>query len=811
MLELFLVRPNLGNPMMLTPEKLTHFEVTIAAKNPVLRNLALVRGLLMARPPKIARTDKPDKTYALTILKVKKLKNYAGFKADYSSQKLPITNTDHQYTRGFRFEFIVEVGLTEARIQQIKDQGDWPVLCNLEYNQKHNMHALYIHNALKDNQTFTIIQLSDLHVAHRNDTIPQLLSEVRTPQECETLKSRYINFNDHLRTAIAQINQRVKQGEAIVVAATGDLIDYYYDGFWDSEFIWKKGKAIGWENCNFNKLYQILIGSDGKGAGLQCPIFTVLGNHDYLIHETLPNVDINALSIKLSDKDSYRAFGLTVQEGREYCFWAYPKNKGKSPSLPERKLYKNYSEMPKGKQPFHLRRDVDLDTNHSYWMGKPHYEHLGFYLEKINYDVNFSITLGQQQLICLNTGPDRYGTKGDFISASSGIGSAPDYVHDYIHGGPHNRGISTEHIKLVNTAMKNETARGAVLIFTHAPLVGLQNDPTQGHEVLFEEQHAQMPKPPNLVSRFFSNLYGLNFMRGPFTSGIAMLNKMGYPLHQKKYFMRGQRDPQLNFGCADSLQTNTLFQLFGLIRRPAAKPVMVLSGHTHKAHEFRIEGPKTVQEKKNHIYAYFIDDYSKKIKQQSNLAKKWVWFKKNSPLLLTSGGMKNKVAMAPKYEEHYREIKIENDKLHSIDRVLLKARPLTTTLTPGCRPVGLRAANGNYVSADHGGGGWLVANRAQRRKWETFELFQWAGGKAAVRCHQGDYWRAEGGGGKAIKADKKHIQAHETFYMFSKGANQVIFQSKNGQYIALDREKRLVATSKQIGAAAKFTRVDIRG
>jgi len=79
------------------------------------------------------------------------------------------------------------------------------------------------------------------------------------------------------------------------------------------------------------------------------------------------------------------------------------------------------------------------------------------------------------------------------------------------------------------------------------------------------------------------------------------------------------------------------------------------------------------------------------------------------------------------------------------------------------RPISLRAYNGQYVCAEGGGGGEVVANRHEIGVWETFELIDLENNKVALRAHNGQYVCAEGGGGGEVVANRNRIGVWETF------------------------------------------------
>lgn len=100
--------------------------------------------------------------------------------------------------------------------------------------------------------------------------------------------------------------------------------------------------------------------------------------------------------------------------------------------------------------------------------------------------------------------------------------------------------------------------------------------------------------------------------------------------------------------------------------------------------------------------------------------------------------------------------------------------------------VALRAYNGQYVSAEGGGGAEVVANRDEVGEWETFELIELEGTKIALRAYNGQYISAEGGGGGEVVANRDEIGEWETFDLVELGDNKIALRVYNGQYISAE-------------------------
>jgi hypothetical protein len=96
----------------------------------------------------------------------------------------------------------------------------------------------------------------------------------------------------------------------------------------------------------------------------------------------------------------------------------------------------------------------------------------------------------------------------------------------------------------------------------------------------------------------------------------------------------------------------------------------------------------------------------------------------------------------------------------------------------------LQAANGEYVSAEGGGGDVLNANRDAIGQWETFSLIALGNGEVAIQTSNGHYLSAEGGGGQGVATNRDVPGLWETFKLIELGNGNVALQAANGQYVS---------------------------
>lgn len=815
-----IVRPNLGNPLILEPNGLNQFEITVAyikewnqkeSDVPYL-STARVKELLEQNYPRIkwGNIDIP-----LKIFRVHSKLQHPPYVANYSNVRHARTSLKQQYRNGFRWEMRVDVGIDNNDIEVLRDSLGWPNLLNLTWHGHNtNKHALYVHETLKHSSNFTVLHITDTHISQRNDRIPELLCQVRNKNECETLKSKYNNYNDNLRAFIKEANRRVKdENKSVIVVLTGDIVDYHFDGYWDGKFICGQGgqnapdrrrEATGsaWGYSNIEKFREIILGEDNKGERLCCPIFTVLGNHDYYMNEILLNFEFGSI-FKIKDRDSYDAFGLNPEEGREYDFWAFPRQGGKEKPIAERKTFKEIirTENVNNNIDMLILKNwkaslVDFAGDWSYWLIKPRSKQLTQYLCTVNYDIDFNFHIGNHHFLCLNTSHDVYPSKEQFIAY--GIEkTVPDRVRDYCEDGPHNRGITDEHIRLLKRALQG-TQEKTILVFTHSPFVGIEKDDSSEEiQSLYEKN---LKNNPNRAKTYLNKLYGLS---------INELNNIGFRFDGKKYFKSGARDPLLNFSCSEGKVTEFLGRMTNTaIDKPASVPFLIFSGHTHKVHEFRLEKIKRSRLSDKSNYKYFIDDYSKKYFSYSEsiilLVARLELLRSFSPLLFTSGALKNK-------KPQYREIMVREQSLSSLEMKEITTIEKTANFAPGCQTVALRAHNGQFVCAEDGGNGELVANRNSAREWETFEIVNLENDRIALKACNGKFVRAEGGGGSRLKSDKFWIRSHEIFLLVGRGGNKYALRAHNGQYVCAEGGggKELIANRKSIREWEIFELVEL--
>jgi hypothetical protein len=102
----------------------------------------------------------------------------------------------------------------------------------------------------------------------------------------------------------------------------------------------------------------------------------------------------------------------------------------------------------------------------------------------------------------------------------------------------------------------------------------------------------------------------------------------------------------------------------------------------------------------------------------------------------------------------------------------------------GSYKASFRDHDGKYVGAAGGGGGLLMAISNSIKEWETFQVFELAGGKVNLCANNGQYISAEGGGGGKLRANGSFPGAFETFELIDLGNHKVAIQSYDGHFVS---------------------------
>jgi|GEM_PF-1463618 len=107
------------------------------------------------------------------------------------------------------------------------------------------------------------------------------------------------------------------------------------------------------------------------------------------------------------------------------------------------------------------------------------------------------------------------------------------------------------------------------------------------------------------------------------------------------------------------------------------------------------------------------------------------------------------------------------------------------TNTLSCRPVAFKVPNGQYLVAENGGGGPLLANSDRIKTWETFRLITLENGKVALQAPlKQEYLSVLPDGNFAWVG---HIKEYEMFDLVRMADNKVALKDHHGKYISIQQ------------------------
>lgn len=749
-LELFLVKPNLGKPLLLHPDQFyDSFNLTVAGKEEdVSRNDILCR--LQDYRIILIKND-TEYYFELDVIGLGNYRSYSrpsGDKFELGTwfPSFPVTSDDHKYRAGFRWEIDCRVKISRT----FRTPDEWPQLFDISfqwivdgssyYSQDVKYHSIYVDNRLTDDlDTFTILHATDPHISGRNDRIPIILSETRTSEENEKLMNYYNNFNENFRKFIKNANDlMIMSKEPVLVVLSGDLIDYFDDTI-PSSYPTPKN--------NLEVFRDILTGRDGQGVALKCPAFIIPGNHDYLLPEEplhfFLTKDLSIFGNVWIERKKYENFWpakwpdpvqwvFRRRWADEYVYWTYecPHNSYFYPFLLSCNIcnYSYYSVLFKKFEQgiscdesygiySSIREMMEHNTSwpenclnlfcelvedglteidrrilikegcygyekrfiidkEGYELTNPKYERFEEYLTEISYDTDFKFNIGPHHLLFLNTGEDiipsasiiEYG----WNKIVSGFSQAEK---DFFEGGSHNRGITNEHLQMLQDAYNHSNESSIVLCFTHAPLLSLYHNLTKDNakgvfmDTMFEFNHQHID-PTNYEEPAENPIFRFLDAMAPFRPWIPCdpprpmtdlefynyLISAGYTMGGTPWFRayQGNNRGWLSFSCADG----KIGQFFDLVSGQSGDhpPVVVFSGHTHKVHEFRISRSQNYQ-------YYYLNDYSGSVTRYQeywhdilpNSNDKAKWLRGHAPLFMTSGTTKK--------DPKFRMIKISGNEI----------------------------------------------------------------------------------------------------------------------------------------------------
>ncbi len=403
------------------------------------------------------------------------------------------------------------------------------VMFDIQFEKKKiNYHSIVIS---KNNwSNFSFIHATDLHLAERNDRIYELikkrykkirkselekhLGKLKNKKNLfkgshhlelkQSLLRRFINPNNQFRKLIKIINKKVYHNELDFVVITGDIIDFTLI----SKIIKKNNKTADfrYENTNWQVFKDIITNYPQKNRPkfrglsqneeLLCPVFTILGNHDFRI-----------ASYDLNWGGMYKKMGLNA-------FEALSLNEILSTS-PIDAITKSYGAL-KG-----------------YW-------------SEINPSLDFSVKLGKNLFIFLNSGPDSFKN-----------------VRDLLGGHPSVTGLSSRQINyLENIVNFNYDIDDTIFLFLHGPPINTR------------QKQGMVKRLGKMLGKRNKYMISASFKE-------SIIKKL------EKSPLEARIDGKFNVKYG-TISTNWE----KLITFCKNYCVLVLSGHTHKHQEYRLQDPE---------------------------------------------------------------------------------------------------------------------------------------------------------------------------------------------------------------------------
>ena len=478
---------------------------------------------------------------------------------------------------------------------------------NLNKGDRINYHSIVIS---KNNWTnFKFLHATDLHLAERNDRIYEIVkkwqklirkSEVseivaqsvkvlsffqrmlmkKPVEKVETTKplhKRFINPNNNFRNFIKHANKNVNQNDLDFIVLTGDIIDFSILSKINKEK--RKTLDFNYNFSNWRIFKEILLNHPQEmkrgmvtGEELLCPIFTIPGNHDYRPYH-----------YDLRWGNLYKKIGLNGNEAI---------------ALNDELMANPISSITKN------------------------FRALKAYLREINSSLDFSLKLGNNIFVFLNSGSDSFKNIIDFVS-----------------GHPSVTGVTNKQIRFLENLINKTIKLGNnTFLMIHGPPIN--------------PKKTMSPKRFSLSKPSKDKIQSLEEFKE------SIMEKLG----MSPSSIRIDDKFDLKFGTISSNWAK-------IIKFCLDYCVLTLSGHTHRLKEFRLRNPqqKSINpnqtipiklEKLDNFVAVYYDYYSERLKNQDEV-------ETNAPYVVQTPALGLGSYTGSNLAGAYREIIIEKGKLTS--------------------------------------------------------------------------------------------------------------------------------------------------
>ncbi len=525
----------------------------------------------------------------------------------YSPQNYLIKNEVYKYLNIF-YKVHIEFALTKEIIEFLKERNFvmFDILqesLGVDLKDSINHHSVVVSKQKWKN--FTFIHATDLHLAERNDKIYEIIKKwskllsvdeqlklIRTQKkkyeksaklkklisftkkEFEMpLKKRLINPNNQMRNFIKLINRRVIRNDVDFIVLTGDLVDFTI-----LSKLPKEKRIFDYDHSNWKVFKEIMLNFPQKkrrgmisGEEILCPIFTIPGNHDY-----------RPFHYDMRWAGLYKKIGLKATEA-----------------------------LALNDKLFALPITAIMKSNLA----------LKGYLEEINASLDFTLKLGNNNFIFLNTGSDSFKN-----------------LRDLVTGHPSLTGLTNTQVKYLENNLKKIQDGDNTFLLLHGPAINPK-------------------KKVGLVKRIRKK-FGKKFLTKIDEFRESVIKKF----EKKTSKTRIDGNFNVKYG---TIRANWE----KLIKFCKDYCVLTLTGHTHSLKEFRLDDPEGIKtevyktppfslKKLENPAAIYYDNYSD-IYTNAKDIEKFGPFVVQTPAL-GLGGYKNWKLVGA-----YRELKIEKGKLAS--------------------------------------------------------------------------------------------------------------------------------------------------
>ncbi|MFO8020762.1 MAG: metallophosphoesterase [Promethearchaeia archaeon] len=585
--------------------------------------------------PRAFRGD-PIVAYTLRVEPVKtiNIKNIKYLENQYTSPQEYLRKHDAFRMLNYFYKVKVSFSLSEEVLEFLKrrDFVMFDIIVRGKKGiQRVNYHALVI--SKKQWENFTFAHATDLHLAERNDrifgiikkwkdvlqksnkikktkqerkeilkdsesrfklTFPEKLKfwkksknkpssdssdKIEAKKESEPLEDRLVNPNNQFRKFIELMNEKVLKNELDFVTITGDIVDFTLLSKLPKDL--REMIDFEYEHSNWKVFKKILLNQQQKqrpgmieGEEILCPIFTVPGNHDYRPF----HYDIRWAGM-------YKKIGLKLEEAL---------------ALNDKLLAIPINSITKSKRA------------------------LRAYLAEINPSLDFSLVLGENILIFLDSGSDSWKNFRDLVS-----------------GHPSVTGLRARQIGFLENLInhKNVANKKNVFLFVHGPPI----NPKKKRGLLKRIKNSFSKKIRIKIDEFKESI----------------LKRLGKTLN----IARIDGKFNVKFGTISSNWEK-------LIEFCKDYTTLTLAGHTHELKEFRLAEPK---EEKSRVYdappfslkkvenpaAVYYDLYSKMYNNDPGDIERF------SPFVLQTPALGLGSYHEPELRGAYRIIEVKDGKLNS--------------------------------------------------------------------------------------------------------------------------------------------------